>query len=386
MLEVRQSGGDTSYVYDAAGFCTSRRGVAIRWDGAGRVASVGGASWEWDALGRSVSSAIDGVATRRRFGGLVETDAAGDPRAIDLGEVRIDLAGGATRYRHFDFRGNVKLVTDAAGNVVAHHEYSAYGLDRSFGSDADAVSFARGRRVGDLFLLGHRLYDPLAARFLAPDPVYQLVNQYAYALGNPALLWDPSGVESVWIDGATAAAGYAGGRIGQAVGASAGAEWGAAIGALVGGPGGAAAGAAIGGFIGGAAGGAYGGAGAANMVHEALTGEQLFGLTLLPPPSGSQGAGAGSSGTPPAMSTGGPEDADRGFPIPPTHPCNGDACAGRGVQIPNLPTFDPLPAGGFGSCAPVSLGAAGDTRVLAALLAADGALALWIWARRRRRA
>ena len=42
-------------------------------------------------------------------------------------------------------------------------------------------------------LLGARLYDPDAARFLAPDPVFQLVNQYAYADGNPIWYWDPDG-------------------------------------------------------------------------------------------------------------------------------------------------------------------------------------------------
>ena len=182
-----------TYSYDAAGFVTSRGGVPIGWDAAGRIASVGASTWSWDVLGRPVSSTVDGVRTRRLFGGQVEADAAGNPKALDLGEVRIDLAGNATRYRHYDFRGNVKLVTDASGNVVKHYQYTPYGIDQVFGSDADTVSFARGRQVGDLFVIGHRLYDPAAARFLAPDPVFQLVNQYAYTLGNPVQFWDPSG-------------------------------------------------------------------------------------------------------------------------------------------------------------------------------------------------
>ncbi len=61
------------------------------------------------------------------------------------------------------------------------------------GTPDEAAGFAQGRSLGDLMLLGSRLYDPEAARFLAPDPVFQLVNQYAYAGGNPVWYWDPDG-------------------------------------------------------------------------------------------------------------------------------------------------------------------------------------------------
>ena len=386
LLDVRQNEGGpvTQYAYDAAGFTTARGGVPIGWDGAGRIASVGSASFAWDVLGRPVSSAVGGAVTKRRFGGLVETDAAGGSLAIDLGEVRIDLAGQATCYRHFDFRGNVKLVTDAGGNVVEHYQYAPFGVDQVLGAGADPVRFARGKAVGDLFAVGHRLYDPLAARFLSPDPIPQLVNQYAYALGNPVQLWDPAGADSWVVEVATGLAGYAGGRIGQAVGGATGAEWGAAIGGLAAGPPGVAIGAAVGGLVGGVVGGAYGGAGAANMVHEALTGEQLFGLRFFVPESGSgSNGGSGAAVGGPAMSTGNSADVDRGFPIPPTHACGGDACGGRGMMN-GLTFYDTLPAGGYGSCAPLTLGGVGDARLLGALLAANGALGLHL-ARSRRR-
>ncbi len=208
------------YEYDAAGFATSRGGVPMTWDGAGRVSSYGDATFEWDALGRPVSSTIEGVHTTRRFGGLVEADATGQPTAIDLGEVRIDLTGRGMRYRHFDYRGNVKLVTDATGEVVQHYEYSAYAVEAVYGDDTDTRSFARGCAVGDLVLIGHRLYDPAAARFLAPDPIYQLVNQYAYTLGNPVQFWDPSGMQAVSSDQAAGAMMQAAGSSFSAVGAA----------------------------------------------------------------------------------------------------------------------------------------------------------------------
>jgi hypothetical protein len=45
--------------------------------------------------------------------------------------------------------------------------------------------------------LGPRVYDPLAGRFLAPDPVFQLGSQFSYTAGNPVTWWDPSGYDAV---------------------------------------------------------------------------------------------------------------------------------------------------------------------------------------------
>jgi RHS repeat-associated protein len=195
-----------TYAYDEAGFVVERDGVPIAWDGAGRIRSVGEeASFTWDTLGRPVSRTLLGVTTRLRFGGAVEASPSGIPTALDLGELRIDLTTGARLYRHHDFRHNVKFVTDDAGEVVVHYRYHGYGIDAVFGSEDDTHErFAQGRSLGELMLLGHRLYDPEAERFLAPDPIYQLVNQYTYTLGNPIFFWDPSGLKMTatgWMSG-----------------------------------------------------------------------------------------------------------------------------------------------------------------------------------------
>jgi hypothetical protein len=52
------------------------------------------------------------------------------------------------------------------------------------------------------------MYDPLVGRFISPDPVFQLLNQYSYTLGNPIWFWDPDGQMSA----ETSAAVNAGGR------------------------------------------------------------------------------------------------------------------------------------------------------------------------------
>jgi RHS repeat-associated protein len=190
--------GAIDYTWDAAGFATSRGGEPITWTATGRMASYGAdVELEWDMLGRLVSSRVEGVESRFRFGGRVRADAGGAPRSLDLGEVRIDLATGERLYRHFDFRQNVKFLTDDAGEVIAHYRYAPYGLDAVFGSDEDPVRFVGRVEIGDLMILGFRIYDPAVGRFLSPDPISALVNQYAYTLGNPVLFRDADGLHEV---------------------------------------------------------------------------------------------------------------------------------------------------------------------------------------------
>jgi RHS repeat-associated protein len=186
--------GNIDYSYDEAGFATARRGIPLAWTASGRLASMGSdLSFEWDALDRKVRSVVMGTENLYLFGGRVQADPSGLPGSIDFGEVRVDLVAGEHRYRHLDFRGNVKFVSDQNGEVRSHYQYDAYGLRRVRGSDDDPVRFAGRTQIGELMELGARIYDPVVGRFLSPDPVLQTVNQYAYTLGNPVWFADPSG-------------------------------------------------------------------------------------------------------------------------------------------------------------------------------------------------
>jgi RHS repeat-associated protein len=195
LLEVRRASGavDHAYRFDEAGFAVERDGEAILWDAAGRPISAGSeAGLAWDTLGRPLSVTRYGVTERRLFGGRVRATAEGLALGIDLGPIDLDFTGDH-RYRHLDFRGNVKLVSDAAGRIVGHLRYGPYGADRVDGVADPEAGFAGGGALGDLLLLGARLYDPAAARFLAPDPVFQLLSPYAYAGGNPVWFRDSDG-------------------------------------------------------------------------------------------------------------------------------------------------------------------------------------------------
>jgi RHS repeat-associated protein len=206
LIETRDGiAGDIvhAYAYDEAGYVTSRDGVPIAYDDAGLTVSIGNdVQFEWDALGRPVSSSIEGQERYYYFGGDVLGDASANFFAIESDEFMIDLAQGTHLYRHYDLRKNVKFVTDDQGEVVQHFEYGPYGVVEEQGG-GQGQAFARGEQIGGtgLTLLGVRLLDSEAGRFLSPDPILQLADSYSYAGGNPLDLWDPDGRYSTGVAG-----------------------------------------------------------------------------------------------------------------------------------------------------------------------------------------
>lgn len=183
------TGQTRAYAYDAAGFATSRNGVPITWTATGRLASYGADSIVWDMAGRVVEATVGGDTRElRRFGGRIESGLT-TLGTLDLGAVAIHVVTGERWYRHADFRGQVSFVSDAAGEVVAHHRYRPFALDATFGASPGGTSFERQPAFGPLVMMGARMFDPLIGRFLSPDPVFAWVNAYAYAAGNP-LWWE----------------------------------------------------------------------------------------------------------------------------------------------------------------------------------------------------
>jgi len=170
--------------------------VPMTWTATGRLASFGPVSIDWDVTDRPISVSAFGM-TRdfSRFGGAVELDpGTGDIGSIDLGIASVSFASGSRLYRHTDFRGNASFLSDEAGVIVAHYRYSGYGLDAVFSTAQDPRRFAGTFELGDgLVLMGARIYDAFAGRFLSQDSVFNELNQYAYTLGNPVQFWDPDG-------------------------------------------------------------------------------------------------------------------------------------------------------------------------------------------------
>ncbi len=199
---LAHGGQSLAYGYDEAGFVTSRNDVPVEWTASGRLVSVGSTAIEWDMAERPISITVGGPTHHfTRFGGAVRTDpGTGALLAVDLGVAAVSLASGARLYRHRDFRGNVSLLSDENGAIVAHHRYRAYGLDTVFataGLDDGAARFAGGLELGEgLVSLGARVYDSRVGRFLSPDPVLQVASQHSYTHGDPVHFWDPDGAHA----------------------------------------------------------------------------------------------------------------------------------------------------------------------------------------------
>ena len=184
-----------AYAYDPAGFVAQRNGEDVVFEAGGRIERIGTRmAFVWDTSGQLISRTIDGTTIETRFGGRALDLGVGMPHVLSVGNITVELATGSQRYRHEDHRGNVLWVTDEAGQLVTQYVYGPYGLAQVLGLDTDPVRFARGTQLDDeLVLLGARVYDQATGRFLSPDPLYQAVNQFAYAQGNPIAFSDPSG-------------------------------------------------------------------------------------------------------------------------------------------------------------------------------------------------
>ncbi len=138
-------------------------------------------------------------------------------------------------YTYTDYQGNLIEVTDASGKVKESYAYDPWGLRKdptnwSLTDTRTSFLFSRGytmhEHLDDFGLINMnscvkrgqcanlfaampsvarvgeangRVYDPLMAQFLSPDPYIQApgswmnYNRYAYCLNNPLMYSDPSG-------------------------------------------------------------------------------------------------------------------------------------------------------------------------------------------------
>ena len=113
-------------------------------------------------------------------------------------------------YTYTDYQGNLMAVTDASGNVKERYAYDPWGLRKnptnwSVSDTRTSFLFSRGYTLHEhlddfgLINMNGRVYDPLMAQFLSPDPYIQApgswmnYNRYAYCLNNPLMYSDPSG-------------------------------------------------------------------------------------------------------------------------------------------------------------------------------------------------
>ena len=183
-----------SFSYNDTGQVMSRNGKSIGWTSGGCMSSHGADTFEWNASCSSLlSKTVDGVTTNYLYGGEME-EAAGQ-RSIRTRHYVVDVENSQHLYLHADNRGNTSFVTNSAGEVVNQYGYSPYRREVVYGVDAAEVTFVGRAEVGELMILGSRIYDPAVGRFISQDPRFQLINQYTYTDGNPIHFQDRDGME-----------------------------------------------------------------------------------------------------------------------------------------------------------------------------------------------
>ncbi|MDR3652925.1 MAG: RHS repeat-associated core domain-containing protein [Paludibacter sp.] len=128
---------------------------------------------------------------------------------------RIEIENGgcilAIFYKKVTLR-DITQITNNSGNLAAEYSYDAWGRMRNpVNWQVYAQGSQHGMNYGGRGYTGHehlnqfglinmnaRLYDPLLARFLAPDPfvgsgLTNDFNRYIYCRNNPLMFTDPSG-------------------------------------------------------------------------------------------------------------------------------------------------------------------------------------------------
>ena len=220
-LDQLLTAGAASYAYDARGNLTqATEGAELTpysWDALDRLSDVllpdsTALAYTYDADGRRMRQNVDGTETNylwdenSLYGDVVvETDGTGAALAsYVLGgpELLSQNRGGSTSYYLADAQGSTRALANAAGAVTDTYDYTAFGkLFASTGTTQNLYLYT-GQQFDALtvmYSLRARFYDPALGRFLSRDPMEVQVfspveiNRYAYGMGNPVRISDPSG-------------------------------------------------------------------------------------------------------------------------------------------------------------------------------------------------
>jgi RHS repeat-associated protein len=225
--------GDQAVSYDARGHITSFGNLAaIEFDPLDRLSRAvtrDGSEIRvaYDPQSRRILKTVihNGQTSVTRYAaGLFEHQATRVVRHVYLGKLLIaseKVEGGATAAAYFvcDHHGTVLMASDASGTPIAQQRYSPFGaalrpsveLDRYLGRESDPET--------GLLHLGARYYAPALGRFISvdwyvlenpqrPARMPQAYNLYSYALNNPLVFKDPSGLFIPLIIGAIIAIAY----------------------------------------------------------------------------------------------------------------------------------------------------------------------------------
>ena len=167
---------------------------------------------------KTVLTKPGGTLTRYYMGNYEEEIRNGNTRKIHylnggngLAAVYVQNAGKDTLYyAHTDYQGSLLALSLTNGTVAEQYAYDPWGNRRSLTDwrlrdTRTAFILTRGYTLHEhltefnLINMNGRVYDPLRAQFLSPDPYIQApgnwlnYNRYTYAYNNPLIYTDPDG-------------------------------------------------------------------------------------------------------------------------------------------------------------------------------------------------
>jgi RHS repeat-associated protein len=165
-----------------------------------------------DPLGRRIAKVVNGsIVEKYLWKGLTQLLAVYDGSSnllmrFDYANGRMPVSmtqGGSTYYLTYDQIGTLKVVSDAAGNVVKRIDYDSFGniIGDTNPSFTVPFGFAGGLHDRDTGLVrfGYRDYDSDIGRWTAKDPKMFNGNEtdlYGYCLNNPVNFFDAKGLDT----------------------------------------------------------------------------------------------------------------------------------------------------------------------------------------------
>jgi len=195
------------------------------------TATAGGvqSSYVYDALGRRVGQTTSGltaqyvydmlnVAQEQYTGGTVADMLPG--LGLDENFARTDSSGSSAILS--DLLGSTIGLVNSSGAISTGYQYSPFGQTTTSGASSTNPLQYTGRELDStgLYFLRARYYNPIAQRFISPDPIGFFggqANFYAYVSNQPMNWTDPLGLLGGSVDGDLpgAAAGDCGGHCGH---------------------------------------------------------------------------------------------------------------------------------------------------------------------------
>ncbi|MEI6514435.1 MAG: RHS repeat-associated core domain-containing protein, partial [bacterium] len=218
--------GAQALQYDVNGSLTNWGGREFSYDFLGRLIEVKSngvtlAGYSYDGRNRRVAKDAGGVHTAYYYDGesLIDVSVGGGWGRITIYGETLDtpvvfLRAGIPLYYLRDWRANIAVMTDAAGQPVERYRYSLFGQMEVMDGYGNPLT---GSLTGNIWTFAgrqwdaetglmhnrNRAYSAELGRFLQADPAGYAdgMNLYAYAGNNPLLFSDPYGLYR-WSHGA----------------------------------------------------------------------------------------------------------------------------------------------------------------------------------------